>query len=62
MPWREIGFMMNAHRDWIKDVEEKEVGAPLTARVPHDVQGYLAHKKTPTPQDHHRALGMPKAL
>ena len=53
---------MNAHRDWIKDVEEKEVGAPLTARVPHDVQGYLAHKKTPTPQDHHRALGMPKAL
>ena len=23
-----------------------------------DVQGYLAHKKLPPPQDHHRALGM----
>jgi hypothetical protein len=24
----------------------------------YPVQGYLAHKKTPTPLDHHRALGI----
>ena len=22
------------------------------------IQGYLAHKKTPTPKDHHRSLGI----
>ena len=31
---------------------------PVRFLLPERLQGYLAHKKTPTPYDHHRALGM----
>jgi len=40
-----------------------EIPEYIYPRVPrgnpaHPLQGYLAHRKTPTPQDHHRALGI----
>ena len=32
--------------------------SPMGPAVGLHVQGYLAHKKTPLPYDHHRALGI----
>ena len=32
--------------------------APSRCSLPADLKGYLAHKKPPPPQDHHRPLGI----
>ena len=53
--------MANNHRDAIESLPALDLGSTSFLRSPPlsppKIQGYLAHKKTPSPQDFHMALG-----
>ena len=45
-------------QSWMEYLKGYFLGAYPQLRNPDLVQGYLAHKKQPPPQEHHMALGI----
>jgi len=51
-----LGFRIRRHRVDVTEIVQQNIYLPGGGK--RHLQGYLAHKKTPTPLGHHRALAI----